>query len=291
MIASANEIFYFIELANRLNFSRASERLGISQPSLSIAIKRLEHAIGTELFIRKKSGIVLTQSGKRLFVHAKSLLQMWDQVKSASLASHFEVEGTITIGAHPSVALFALCDFLPKFSSQYPKLEIQLKHGLSRVVLEGVVNLSIDIGIIVNPIKHPDLIIQKLYDDQVTFWHSHTLKNPLLKLQKGEVALICDPDLMQTQWLLKKAQKSGLTYKRLTTSNSLEVIASLTANGAGVCILPKGVVNRSFPTKLKPLTNMPVYLDEINLVYRHENRYIKSVQTLTKAIKANLKNS
>src|SRR3990167_34136 len=147
MVASANELIYFIELANTLNFSRAAERIGISQPSLSVAIKRLECTIGAELFIRNKNGVALTQAGKRLLSHAKQLLQLWDTVKSASLASHHEVQGCIVIGCHPSVALYSLYKFLPSLLADYPKLEVQLKHDLSRKILEGIVNLSIDVGI------------------------------------------------------------------------------------------------------------------------------------------------
>ena len=71
MIASPNDLIDFIELSNTLNFSRASERIGISQPSLSTAIKRLEQAIGAELFIRGKNGVSLTQAGKRLLSHGE----------------------------------------------------------------------------------------------------------------------------------------------------------------------------------------------------------------------------
>lgn len=67
MLASPHDLTYFIELSGTLNFSRASERIGISQPSLSAAIKRLEHAIGTPLFLRGKNGVTLTPAGKRLF--------------------------------------------------------------------------------------------------------------------------------------------------------------------------------------------------------------------------------
>lgn len=172
MIASPNDLVYFVEIANILNFSRTAKHIGISQPSLSLAIKRLEHAIGTELFIRGKNGVALTKAGKRLLSHAKQLLQLWDSVKSESLAAHYEVQGNFTLGVHPSVALSTLSSFLPRLLKDYPKLQIQLKHIFSRKLSEDIINLSLDIGLIVNPIKHPDLIIHKLYDDKVTFWQT-----------------------------------------------------------------------------------------------------------------------
>lgn len=162
MIASSKELTYFMELAVTLNFSRASERIGISQPSLSSAIKNLENTIGIPLFLRGKNGVLLTPAGKHLLAHSKKMLQLWNSIKSESLASHHEVQGCVTLGCHSSVALYTLQAFLPTLITNYPRLEIQLKHNLSRKILEKVINLSIDIGIVVNPVKHPDLIIQKI---------------------------------------------------------------------------------------------------------------------------------
>lgn len=284
MIASPKDLIYFIEISNTLNLSHTAKRIGISQPSLTLAIKRLEQAIGTELFIRSKNGVSLTKAGNRLLSHAKQLLQLWDSVKSESLASHYEIQGNFTLGVHPSVALYTLSSFLPKLLMDYPKLEIQLKHDLSRKILEGVINLSIDIGLIVNPIKHPDLIIQKLYDDKVTFWYAAE-KKVNQQINSGEAVLIFDPDLIQAQWLLKRIHRQGIKYKRVLTGNSLEVIANLTANGSGIGIIPTCVALSAYPNKLTPVPKMPYYHDEICLVYRHENRNIKAVQAITSSIK------
>lgn len=289
MLVSSNDLYYFTEICNTLNFSRASERIGISQPSLSIAIKRLENIIGTRLFNRNKNGVQMTHAGRRLLSHAKALLQMWETVKSESLASHNEIQGNFSLGVHPSVALHSLSQFLPKILVQHPKLDVQLKHDLSRKILEGIINLSIDLGIVVNPIRHPDLIIQKLYDDKVTFWHAkkhHSIESLSLK----DSILIGDPDLMQTQWLLKSLNRQRLKFNRFITSNNLEVIANLTANHAGIGILPTKVALYHHAGMLHAIPKAPVYNDEICLVYRHENRDIKGLQVIINAIKFHLKN-
>lgn len=285
-MASPSDLIYFIEISNTLNLSRTAKRIGISQPSLTLAIKRLEQVVGTELFIRSKNGVILTKAGKRLLSHAKQLLQLWDSVKSESLAAHYEIQGNFTFGVHPSVALYTLSSFLPKLLMDYPKLEIQLKHDTSRKISEGVINFSIDIALIVNPIKHPDLIIHKLYDDKVTFWHG-VEKNINQQIDSGEAVLIFDPDLIQTQWLLKRIHKQKIQFKRVVTSNNLEVIANLTANGGGIGILPTCVALSAYPSKLKPVAKMPHYHDEICLVYRHENRDIKAMQAIVNSIKTN----
>jgi DNA-binding transcriptional LysR family regulator len=288
MLPSAAELVYFLEVSNTLNLSRAAERLGISQPSLSLAIKRLEESIGLPLFARHKHGVTLTQAGKQLVVHARQLLQYWEKTKSVALASQNEVQGHFTLGCHSAIAIYLVSRFLPDLLESHPKLEIHLKHDISRRITEQVINLSIDIGIVVNPIKHPDLIIRKLYDDEVTFWVGEGRRN-IQNIHSQQATILCDPDLTQTQSLLKKSKNMGFTSNRIITMGSLEVVAHLTAKGCGIGILPTCVANALVPNKLNRITRAPVYSDEICLIYRNENRDVQAIRVIANAIKEKFK--
>jgi len=284
MLPSSAELNYFIEISNTLNLSRASEKLGISQPSLSLALKRLEHSVGTELFIRHKHGVTLTQAGKQLLLHSKQMLQLWEETRAKTLASHQEIQGYFTLGCHSTIAMHIVTGFLADLLEKNPKLEIQLKHNLSRVLLEDIINLAIDIGIIANPIHHPDLIIRKLCDDEVSFWTGNG-KRKIQNFHSEQAVIIGDSHLTQTQFLLKKIKKAGMNYQRIVNTNSLEVVAHLTASGCGIGILPARVAKMMYPNKLKRIANAPAYNDELCLVYRHENRNIQAIQTIITAIK------
>lgn len=284
MTPSPADLTYFVEVSGTLNLSRAAELLGISQPSLSLAMRRLEESVGTALLVRHKTGVSLTKAGKQLLAHTRQLLEQWDTIKSQTLASVHKVQGSFTIGCHPSLALYTFPRFLPELMTKYPKLEITLVHDCSRKITEQVINLHIDIGIVVNPAKHLDLIIKQLDSDEVTLWHNNS-KSPIQDLQSGKAVLIGDPDLLQTQSILKKLKKDGIHYDRMITSSNLEVIAELTKSGCGVGILPANVAKRC---KLTKIVDAPTHLDEICLLYRGENRDVKAIQTITKAIKSAL---
>jgi len=286
MLPSSQDLLYFLEVCQTHNLSRASERLGISQPSLSTAIKRLEHNIGTPLFIRTKNGVQLTKSGQQFSTQAKQLLHLWDTLKSESLASLDAVQGQFTLGCHPSVAQYALPSLLAQLLNQHPKLEIQLKHDLSRKIVEGIINFNIDIGIVVNPIKHRDLVLQKLYDDKVSFW---TQKNNPQSFDNPSLTIICDPDLSQTQALLQNLASIGIKQPRLLLSSNLDVIASLTANGAGIGILPRCAALANHADKLITVADAPIFDDEIYLAYRSEQRQVKALQVLIQTIKQQFK--
>lgn len=283
---SLTQLRYFIEIANTLNLSRSAEKLGISQPSLSVAIKKLETALGARVFIRQKRGVHLTQAGKQLLAHSKQLLQYWEGTKAKVLASHNEIQGSFILGCHPSLGLHYLANFLPDLLIKHPRLEIQIQHDISRRITEKVINLSVDLGVVVNPIKHPDLILHKLGDDKVTLWQSSKNKNENQMIHSEKVVFICDPELGQTQWLLKNLNKKGIHTRRILSCSNLELIANLTIKGAGIGILPSSVVNSYMPTMLKTIPQMPSFHDEIYLIYRHENRELKALQTIIKAIKS-----
>ncbi|MEK6580450.1 MAG: LysR family transcriptional regulator [Bdellovibrionota bacterium] len=283
MIPSSQELTYFIEIASTSNLSRAAERLGVTQPSLTLAIQRLEATVGTPLLIRSKRGVTLTQAGKQVLAHARSLLEDWDAIRSRALASANEVQGSYVIGCHPSVAIYTLPLFLPKFLAQNPRLEVRLHHDLSRRVLESVIRLQTDLGIIVNPTPHPDLIIKTLCDDDVGFWvgkGNFSTQNP----GSGEGVLICDPDLLQTQELLKRAKRLGITFKRTIYSSNLEVVTELTAAGAGIGILPTRPAEALSRKRLKRVPGSPVFKDKISIVYRHESRKTRAIQALAEGI-------
>ena len=284
MIASPADLTYFVEIARNLNISRAAERLGISQPSLSQAVQRLEASVGTELLIRSKRGVYLTQAGKQLFVHAASLLQSWEDIQAETLASVEKVQGTYSIGCHTSIALNVLSGVLPKMMQEYPKLNISLEHDVSRNITEDVISLKTDMGIVVNPVAHPDLIIHRLYQGEVTLWMCQNKTYATQDILTGKAVLVCDPSLMRTQSLIRQCEEQNIRFSRIVSSNSVEVIADLTANGCGIGILPANAALRA-RQKLMRVDNAPAFYDDHCLLYRVENKPVQTIQVLSAKIR------
>jgi DNA-binding transcriptional LysR family regulator len=281
MIPAPSDLVYFQEISQTLNLSRAAERLGVSQPSLSLAMQRLENGVGASLFLRSKKGVALTPAGRTLLAKVRPLLQSWEEIRAKAISTHSEMKGTYQIGCHASVGLYTFPQISAELMQQYPELELQFHHDLSRKVTESVISVRSDLGIVVNPVKHPDLVIKKICEDQVTFWQAKD-KNFVPGV------IICDTDLHQTQELLRKLKRSGHEFNRRIQSASLELIAELTASGAGVGLLPTRVALRASKDLVR-VKNMPVFKDEIAVIYRAENRSVKAIQVLTESIEKVLK--
>lgn len=281
MTPSPTDLSYFLEVANHSNLSRASEALGISQPSLTLAMRRLEEAVGTALLVRHKRGVTLTKAGEQLLAHTKELMQRWQSIKSQALASMTDVQGAITLGCHPSVALYCLPNFLPEMMRENPRLEVQLKHELSRRITENVISLKIDIGIVVNPVRHPDLVIKHLEDDVVTLWAADC-QQAIQQLKDGTAVMLCDPEMAQVQSILGQLKKSSWNYGRMISTNSLELIADLAEGNGGIGILPASIAKLH---NLQRVPRAPHYDDEICVLYRGENRDVRAIQVIVDAIK------
>jgi DNA-binding transcriptional LysR family regulator len=277
-MVSPQEITYFLECSRTLNLSRAAERLGISQPALTMALRRLEATVGTVLFHRSKKGVRLTKAGEMFQQEAKSLADHWDRLSRALRGSAEEMNGTYTLGCHASVALYSLPQTLPGLLADFPGLQLELRHDLSRKMTEQAIRGEVDLAIVVNPVRHPDLVIRPLCKDEVSFWTSknETANN---RLGGANSVLICQPELHQTQQLLRKAK---MTFPRTVQSTSLEVIASLTQSGAGIGILPSRVASQW--KQLKRITTLPHFDDEVALLYRAENRRATAFQELAKRL-------
>jgi len=276
MNTSFRDIEYFIECGACSTFTQAAAKLGIAQPSLTLAIQRLEGELGISLFLRSKNGIRLTKTGERALLAARRSQESFMAIKKMALNEQEEWVGSFTIGAHVSVAHYSFANFLPELMAKYPGIEISLHHGLSRSITDDVVSFRCDFGIVVNPIRHPDLVIQTLFYDEVAYWVSEKLKNPDI--------LLMDPELLQVQSLLKKEKSK---FRRHITSSSLEVLRSLAQAGCGVAILPTRVAQEA---KLKKWSKTaPVFRDQICLVYRYDYQNTRAAKMVASEILKALK--
>src|SRR5687767_5063808 len=106
MLPSSSDLTYFLEIAQQGNLTRSANRLGISQPSLTLAMQRLEHSVGTTLFIRTRQGVKLTKAGDRLLAETRQLMSRWEELKSQTLSTMNEVRGRFQLRCHPSVARY-----------------------------------------------------------------------------------------------------------------------------------------------------------------------------------------
>ena len=262
-LPSALDLTYLTEVDRTHNLSRAAERLGISQPTLSLAIQKLERNLGTQLLIRHKTGVELTPSGVRVVKRSRELLSLWQQVAHDALADETQIQGQFVVGCHSSVARYALPSVMRKLLHDQEHLHFSLIHDLSRKIAEGVISHRIDIGIVINPVAHPDLVIVPLGKDSVRLYEN--------KKSRASAVLFCDPELTQVRNILPKLEKKHLRFTQIIPSSNLEVIAKLVSEGAGFGLLPDRVAALEGNRDLAPVDlSLPEFSDRICLIFRRD---------------------
>lgn len=270
-----NDIENFMETAGCQTIVQAARKLEISQPALSESLKRLEEDTGAQLFYRSRTGIQLTPSGRIFLKKAKALM---DKVRELDLSAESQsvFNGqSIVIGAHPTVAQYTIPKALPLIEAQAPDFKIELRHDLSRNIQSDIQRGTIDIGVVVNPIRVPDIVILKVATDLVAVWES---KN------NSKSSVICNTNLFQTQAILKRWKNKP---ERLLSTESLELICQITNEGGGYGVLPERAVLLS-GLPLKMIKSLPSYQDEICLVFRPEFGKTTPERLVLEALKQSL---
>jgi len=255
------DITNFVEACACSTIVEAARKLEISQPALSESLKRLELDLGFVVFYRSRLGIQLTPSGKVFLTKAQILMQSIDNLEITNDKENIFGGRTITIGCHATVAQYSIPKALAYLKKKAPDYKIELRHDLSRNIQTEIQRGNIDIGIIINPVEVPDLVIQKLAIDEVGVWEAGA-KDSNLKFD----TIICNLNLFQTQSILKKWKNKPI---RIISTDSLELICKLVDGKIGYGILPERAVKIS-GFNLKNIKTLPNFKDEISLVYRPE---------------------
>ena len=223
---SSQELVYFVESARTGNFSRAAERLGVTQPAITSALHRLEDAVGVKLFHRSRSGVRLTKAGEALLQESQNLLAQWDRIARSVKQSSEEVMGTYVLGCHASVALYSLPQTLPGLLVDFPNLRFELRHDLSRKITEQVIHGEVDLAIAVNPVRHPDLVIRPICKDRVSFYTS--TKATSVNQEGSETpVLLCNPEFSKHSICCEKPKNTFLEWCRRQAWKRLPLLPML----------------------------------------------------------------
>jgi len=248
-------IRYFLALAEELNFSRAAERLYISQPPLSRQIKELEEEIGADLFHRTKQEVQLTNAGRE-FLH--QAYQIIDQVERALINTRLSSTGKVgELRVGFSGAINDLIPTLKKYQEAYPKVRLTLKHMTSTEQIKALNERQIDLANITIPTNNEK--IQTIFLKKLRFKVALPENHPLAT--KKSIFLT---DLLDEKWVITTKSAGILFYEMITSifqnedfkpniaiqAHDLQTVLTFVSSGMGISLSPspfvpvKGIIMR-----------------------------------------------
>ncbi len=253
------KIPYFYEVAKLGTLSEASQKLGITQPSLSKSIKILEESIDRKLFTRMPRGMVLTQEGEVLLKYCHQLFSSLTDLEFNLQDAEDSMSGFLRVGTYDSIAIYYWPYLLRKFLLKYPKLRLELITDRSYEIQKMVEKNELDLGLIIDPKKSSHLDLLELGFDHFRFYES-LYKEPIYK-DRERAPIIYMPNSLVSEKEIEEILpvskgKERIFYK----TSSLESAKELALNGVGVALLPKKVAEG----ELKKKKFMEVFLKEVS---------------------------
>lgn len=233
----------FLAVAQTLSFTQACERLHLSQPALSLAIKGLEETLGGKLLIRSTRSVRLTPEGESLLPLAKHLLAQWDNTEER-LRQRFTLQlGRLSVAAMPSFACNLLPAALVKFRQQYPKINVTVHDVVNEEVTDMVRSRQVEMGIAFAPEGIGSLLFAPLFEDHfVAVVPRSSRQAKAMRLSWADL-LTHDFITLQRPSLVRRLLEQALQQQNIALpvafeSHQLSTVGRMVADGLGVSAVP-----------------------------------------------------
>jgi DNA-binding transcriptional LysR family regulator len=238
------QLRYFVVLSETLNFRRAAERLNISQPPLTVAIRKLEAELGADLFTRSARGVSLTAAGEAALEPARAALNQAELVRQAVQEGADGERGRIRIGFVNSAMYGLLPGLIPRFRQRYPHVAFVLEEGDSRVIARRIASRQLDVGFVRLPLlDQAEIEATVLESDEllVAAPQGHRLagRQAVRLAQLADDPFIAYPhDSLIHALILLACQRAGFAPQVAQEVAQARTILSLVQSGLGVGLVP-----------------------------------------------------
>jgi len=243
------ELRYIVALAQEQHFGRAAERCHVSQPTLSIAVKKLEEELGV-LFERGKQKILPTPLGDKIVAMAGRVLEQAAAIKDVADANKDQLEGPIALGTLPTIGPYLLPQFIPLLQETTNKLALYVEEGSVSELASKLRSGDLDAILVTAPFAEADVVVQPLFDEpfMLLLPADHRLANKMVidaaDLLPDELLLLGEGDSMREQILaafphLNPREPTGAAVRTFTQGSTLETLRHMVASRLGVTILPQ----------------------------------------------------
>ncbi|HVW76669.1 MAG TPA: LysR family transcriptional regulator [Alloacidobacterium sp.] len=275
----------FLEVSRLKSFSRAAEKLGVTQPAISAQIRSLENEAGARLFDRDGGKVTFTAAGRLFEPFAEHCLQVHSHIMVAIGELHRSPRGEIAISANEATSLYVLPSVFAQFKKQYTRVNLSIVRADRARSIEAVLNREVDFGVVSLPVKDPRLLIDIIHKDELALVvpKSHVLAShdQIKFAEMLQYPLLLPKHGRQRQQIDDIFRAHDLHPRVAMEVDSSELLKRLIGAGLGMGFLPRSNVRDDERNGLlKTIKVEGVRLNrELALVFRKD-------KTLTRAANA-----
>ncbi len=266
----------FLTVARLGSFSRAAESLGITQPSLSQQIQKLERELGVTLFDRLGRSLRVTAFGESLRGSAERILREAEQARTALEGLKSDDSGHLRVGVIPTLLPYAMVEPLAAFQKQYPRVELTLVEAMTEDLVDALRGGELDLALLALPIRHNEIICSELFREPLVaalprshvFSQAEKLALPQLGMEK--MLLLREGHCLRED-VLTACTKARAQFHQVFESDHLESILRLVASGYGVSLVPDRAARGRTDCRFVPLDPQAVRRVAYALAKAHQS--------------------
>ena len=243
------ELRYVIAVARERHFGRAASACFVSQPTLSIAVKKLEEELGVQLFERQASEITITPVGMQVIEQAQRTLEAAEGVRQAARQGKDQLSGPLRIGAIHTIGPYLFPDLIPRLRKHAPNMPLVIEENYTATLADKLKHGELDVIILALPFEAQGLLTRPLYVEPFVVLmpaaHPLTQRKTINPAQlKDETVLLLGAGHCFRDQVLQNCPsclpKPGHEHELSSTieGSSLETIRHMVVSGLGITVLP-----------------------------------------------------
>jgi LysR family hydrogen peroxide-inducible transcriptional activator len=238
------QLRYFVATAETGSVSRAAARCGVAQPSLSLALRKLEESLGTPLFDRTPRGMCPTDAGRALLPRARRILAEIESIESGLTADVEAGAGSLALGAIPTIAPYVVPAALAALRSEMPACRVTLREDYTENLVEALAAGEIDCALASTPLEDDRLDVEVLAQEEllvaVPAGHASATR-PFITLAdlRGQPAIALDEAHCLGRQIQGFCASRGVSPTIVCRTAQLATVFELVAAGMGVSIVPE----------------------------------------------------
>ena len=240
------ELKYIVTLAQEEHFGKAAQKCHVSQPTLSIAVKKLEDELGIILFERAKSRVQPTAVGLQIIERARQMLDQAAEIRDLATSGVDQLSGPLAVGTLTTIGPYLLPQFIPLLQKTAPKMPLFVEEEAASILGKKLRQGELDVVIAVSPFAETDVVTQVLFDEPFVVMlpagHALVEKTAISEQDLFDMNLLIPGEGQcfreQLFSALPSLRMQQIQAHRLVRSGTLETLRHMVASGLGTAILP-----------------------------------------------------
>jgi LysR family hydrogen peroxide-inducible transcriptional activator len=238
------ELRYVVALAQERHFGRAAQKCFVTQPTLSLALAKLEDELGVLLFERNKNEVLVTPLGEAIVEQARRVLDEVGKIQTLAKGSRDQLAGALRLGIIPTIGPYLLPDLVPILRKRAPGMPLVIEENFTANLVPMLRDGEIDVAIVALPFTVPGVLTRALYEEPfsvvVPEGHEWVKKKRVRpdELAGKNLLVLNAGHCFRDQVLEACPGQSNTANPDGRTGSSLETIRNMVASGLGVSVLP-----------------------------------------------------